>query len=53
MATADGNDANCQRSVRRFVENDMQTHRQRSEDVLLRTAKERQVVLQASKKGSR
>jgi hypothetical protein len=39
--------------VRCFAENDMHSHGQRSEDVLLRTAEERKADVQARQEGSR
>jgi hypothetical protein len=50
---ADGNDGNCQRYVRRFVEDDVHVDRQRGNEVLLRAAEERKTVLQTGKEGSR
>jgi hypothetical protein len=53
MATADGSNGNRRYHLGWFAEDDVHADRQRSNEVLLRAAEERKVVLQASEEGSR
>ena len=53
VAAPRGNDCDSQRRVRRFAKNDIHAYGQRSEDLLLSTAEEREVVMQAGEEGSR
>ena len=52
MAAAAGGINGGDNRVGCFAENDLHAHGQRSEDMLLREAEERKVVLQAGKEGS-
>jgi len=48
-----GNDCDNRRRVCGFAKDDMHAHGQGSEDLLLPTAEEREVVMKAGKEGSR
>jgi hypothetical protein len=53
VAALGGNDGDSCCGVCSIAKDDMHAHRQRSEDLLLPTAEEREVVMQAGEEGSR